>query len=416
MQSLEAFGVTERLCRFTHKFLTSNKLIGYYHGAIQSAKTDTTIIAFMLWAYINPDNYFAVGQTMGTLGRNILYGPRKLLEYVGVDAVHRDSMNNLYIQIGQSKVYCFGANDSKSMAKIRGGSFPGGGIFDEITLLNRDLVRHLIGRGARSKKAKIFMASNPEDPFHWCHQDFLEGNPDVMDEVFTLHDNPMNDQAYIDFLMRQYHGVWRDRLIYGKWVAAEGLVYASYRPADHEYTGEAPGCDYHIIGVDYGTVHPMVYIDIKKHQGAYYADREYFYDPDPKKGNFQKSDQQYADDFDEFVSPLPPQFRIFPDNNARSFKIALRQRKYKVRDVPDKMFRDPTARVRLMDSLIAQGLHYISKERCPMLCKNMMTYTWDQNKQKLGVTVPSKENDDAVNARDYGVTSDYTAPKIAQLR
>lgn len=74
---------------------------------------------------------------------------------------------------------------------------------------------------------QIFGATNPADPEHWLYKMFHEGNSQTSEVInATPYDNPFLDQNYIERIEERYQsGVMRKRMLEGKWVGAEGLVY-----------------------------------------------------------------------------------------------------------------------------------------------------------------------------------------------
>lgn len=96
---------------------------------------------------------------------------------------------------------------------------------------------------------------NPEDEGHWANQRCLPDETGYVRAtrlVGQFSDNPMlydhNKKEWtawgIEFLMdicRGMSGVRRERLFYGRWVAAEGLVWETYDPKRHLITARLEG-------------------------------------------------------------------------------------------------------------------------------------------------------------------------------
>lgn len=134
-------------------------------------------------------------------------------------------------------------------------------------------------RNAKTPFQVILGATNPYHPTHWLNK---RGNSQHVLRLYSRHeDNPaMHDGekwtpyglgviASLDALP----GVLKERLRYGRWVAAEGLVWPQYDPAVHDITAklEEKGGDWwlHVQGwkdpvsirwffasVDWGTTAP----------------------------------------------------------------------------------------------------------------------------------------------------------------
>ena len=101
---------------------------------------------------------------------------------------------------------------------------------------------------------QLIVDSNPDVPWHWLHKNFFpdDARKDyIPDEKlwlkFTHHDNVSlvepcgrrlnaRGEQTIEDLIRVYgeSGFEADRMIWGKWTAAAGLVYSMYNPDVHE--------------------------------------------------------------------------------------------------------------------------------------------------------------------------------------
>lgn len=120
---------------------------------------------------------------------------------------------------------------------------------DELEELDQDDFDYLLGRLRRPKltqdgkrlQKQIFAATNPGGPAHWAYRRFInpEERPDHADVFFAkTEDNPFLDDSYLETLKATYTGVMRDRLLKGKWVAAEGQVFRNFDRAVHEMDPE----------------------------------------------------------------------------------------------------------------------------------------------------------------------------------
>ncbi len=152
-------------------------------------------------------------------------------------------------------VYLEGANDTRSESKIRGLSL-NGAYCDEITLLTREFFNMLLSRLSASN-AKLIGTTNPDSPSHWLKKDFLDRAEalDLLEAKFLIDDNCFLDKAYVESLKKEYSGVFFDRFILGKWVAAEGAIYPQFAACPEAFEIEKeniPPLKYINIGVDFG--------------------------------------------------------------------------------------------------------------------------------------------------------------------
>lgn len=80
------------------------------------------------------------------------------------------------------------------------------------------------------------------------------------------------------------------------------------------------------IWIDYGTVNPMVFLDVYDDGETLWLTREYYYDS--KATGVEKDNSQYADDLKSSIkdgSDIKP-FAVVIDPSAASFKVELRNR------------------------------------------------------------------------------------------
>ncbi len=96
-------------------------------------------------------------------------------------------------------------------------------------------LRYKIPRYSFEQNSKIprqmFTATNPDSPYHWLHKFFFQ-TKDKDREVFltTPYDNPYLPEDYLKALEGSLTGISRERLLYGKWVIAEGVIYTGFNP------------------------------------------------------------------------------------------------------------------------------------------------------------------------------------------
>ena len=91
-------------------------------------------------------------------------------------------------------------------------------------------------RGTAGDYRQIILTTNPDAPTHWINERLIIGG---LAKVFYSHaiDNPYNPDDYIEAL-NLMTGVQRERLVLGKWVQAEGVIYDNFEP-EHNVTVEA---------------------------------------------------------------------------------------------------------------------------------------------------------------------------------
>ena len=110
-----------------------------------------------------------------------------------------------------------------------------------------------------------------------------------------------------------------------------------------------------------------------------------------------KSDQQYVADFFDFNEGQRYK-SIAIDPSAKSFITAARQSGIKVSQADN----DVQTGIKLVYTMLHNGLIKINADRCPNLMKELGTYMWDAKKaDTLGKEQPIKQNDHACDALRY---------------
>lgn len=92
------------------------------------------------------------------------------------------------------------------------------------------LMTRLRGRAAGWRQA--LLSCNPDHENHWINRKLIEAQSEAIKAYWiSPYDNPYADRDYLSNL-EALTGVQRDRLLLGKWVSAEGMVWP-YEPGEH---------------------------------------------------------------------------------------------------------------------------------------------------------------------------------------
>lgn len=278
---------------------------------------------------------------------------------------------------------------------------------DEVVLINKSFYYQALGR-LSVDGAKCFLNCNPSSPYHWFYKENLlraEEN-EVLYIHFTMDDNLSLSEEVKARYEQHFKGVFYERNILGKWVAAEGLVYSMWnnkvnliKPQEIPYEEIMQWC----IGVDYGTANPTVFLLIGKTlDGTIYVCKEYYYDSrvaaiEMGDADVQKTDREYEYDLRKFITDVQDltlrgyrEIPIIIDPSAASFKTALRRERYKTKNADNEVIDG----VREVSTLMGEGMLKVSTE-CENLINEIHLYSWDQRKQEKGIDMPLKENDHA---------------------
>lgn len=349
----------------------ANKRLNLKIGAVRSGKS------YVDMAYTVPSRIRAVsgkdglnvliGVSRDTIERNILQPMREIY----TDALIGTINSRNIARVCGEDVYCLGAEKISQVAKIQGASIKycyG----DEIAKWNKDVFMMLLSRLDKSY-SMLDGACNPEYPTHWL-KEFID-NPDIDAYIqhYTIFDNPFLPQEYIDNLCKEYEGtVYYGRLIEGEWTLAEGLIYPMYKDAVEEPPQDAQYEQY-VLSLDYGTQNAFSCGLWGKYGDIWYRIKEYYYSG--RNTGIQKTDEEYAEDLDEFIKDVPfvERIRTIIDPSAASF-IALLKRRGKYRVMPAN--NDVADGIRETATAMKQGLIRISPD-CTNLIKELQGYVWD---------------------------------------
>ena len=219
-------------------------------GATRSGKTylDYFVIPMRIRALAGkPGLVVLLGNTKGTLQRNII---EPMQEIFGESLVGNIRSDNTAMLFGE-RCYCLGADNIRSVDRIRGSSFKycyG----DEMVSWYAEVLEMLKSR--LDKPYSVFDGTcNPSYPTHFVKK-FLDSGADIFQQKYTLDDNPFLSPAFVNNLKNEYAGtVFYSRYILGEWTVAEGLVFPQLAGGFAPYAlDEDGGYSKVVIGVDFG--------------------------------------------------------------------------------------------------------------------------------------------------------------------
>jgi PBSX family phage terminase large subunit len=404
--------------------------VNIYEGAIRSGKTFSSILAWLAFIAMAPENgeLVMVGKNKDSLYRNV-FSPienEPALAMVADHVYYRQGSNVAHI-LGR-KVHIIGANDGRAESRIRGMTVAGAYI-DELTVIPEDFFKQMLGRMSVTG-ARLFATTNPDSPSHWLKVSYLDKLGELDDEGlpklpgwrrfhFVLDDNPHLDEEYKNQIKREYTGLWYRRFIEGLWVSAEGAIFDCWD--DTPFNGASPAAGGHVIkwsklprmqdifciGIDYGTTNPtsaiMLGLGI---DGRLYAIDEWRHEK--KLGELGLSDKQLADALKAWLNEnhLPYDTTMRPkyvivDPSAASLKTELHVQGFRnVEDADHEVLYG----IRTVASLLSQKL-LVTSDRCTGWIKEAPGYSWDPKKQEQGVDAPLKTADHSCDALRYAIVT-----------
>lgn len=377
-------------------------------GAVRAGKTLPMSLSYVIWAMatFNGQNFGMAGKTIGALRRNVIILLKLMLKARGYVVSDRRTDNLLIVtrQEVTNYFYLFGGKDERSQDLIQGITLAGM-YFDEVALMPQSFVNQATAR-CSVDGSKLWFNCNPQGPYHWFKVEWIEKleEKNAVHLHFTMDDNLSLSERIKERYRRMYSGVFFKRYILGLWVMAEGLVYDMFDPDKHVKDGLFN--DTYIeygVAVDYATSSVMTFglFGVKKIKGQeiVYLLKEFYYDS--QKIGKEKTDSEFADDFQAFLGIIKPR-NIYLDPSAASFKVELRKRGYVIKDADNSVIDG----IRLVASFLATERFFIDRS-CQDTAMEFSSYVWDEKAQQRGEDKPVKKNDHAMDRNRYYIQSRF---------
>ena len=392
---------------FAYRHPSEDKPITILEGSIRSGKTFSfhPKIITQLCTYDVAGLKVIIGVSKSTIMDNLL---RDLFEIVG-EGNYNYNRQTGELRLFKSTWIVIGAKDKGSEKYLRGKTI-GVALVEEGVLIPESFMMQLLGR-LSPVGSRLYINTNPDSPFHYLKTKIID-NEEMSQDVevihFDLDDNPNLARETRAKYERMFKGVFYDRFIRGLWVIAEGAIYrdclgpqCEYGDEDRPIGMENNNRISRYIGVDYGTINACVFLEVFDDGRTLWQDREYYWDS--KVERVQKTDEQYADDFDAFVGPNRRGLVVIVDPSAASFKLVLVKRGYQVRNGKNEVEEG----IRKTASALTMGLYRIKKAikgvksnapdyPCVMTPKELASYSWNEKLvEKSEEEKPIKKKDHA---------------------
>lgn len=396
---------------FVKRHPSQDKKYTLLEGSVRSGKTfaiDAKLIAH-LCTYNVRGKRVICGATKQTVYKNILLD---IFSVVGKKNYAYNRATGELVLFG-TQWFVIGAKDEASYKQILGMTI-GIAICDEWTEFPRSFTMQLFMRMSPDG-ARLYASTNPGTPQHYLFTEIINNekfSEDLEVVHFTLEDNPNISPEAKRQIISSQKGVYYQRYILGLWVVAEGAIYKDSWDDKWLYNdfsrpiGLYGGGGYasHIITVDYGTHNPCVFLEYFDDGDVSWLDREYYWDS--VKEMRQKTDSEYADDMEKFISESRCIGRRNPcivvDPTATSFKLELVKRGLWVVDGQHEVL-DGIHRVSEVEATGHRRVH----ESCANWRREKGLYAWDMKAAEKGEEKPLKVNDHSQDADRYGIMHLY---------
>lgn len=385
------------------RLLKNGKLrrLNIFEGSVRSGKTYISMIIWGFWVAGSPADsaYLMAGKTLTTLKRNVL---EPMCGLFGSSFSY--SLTKKEARLFGRRIYLEGAANAQSEGKIRGMTLRGA-YCDELTLFGEDFFVMLLSR-LSEPGAKLFATTNPDNPSHWVKRDYLDnGSVDLLSLKFTLEDNIFLPREYIETLKAEFCGVFYDRFILGKWVAAEGRVYEGFSSDNIISSQELAKrlsenrliCS--AVGVDYGgngSASAFVHVGFDAGFKNMYVLSEYY-------DSRNRSAESLISAFSEYIGRERERFPTLSCSccdSAEQLLVKSFRRAVKL-EVKNALKRPINTRINMLNRLIAAGRFFVSDE-CPHVIEALRGAVWDERDIHKDVRLDNgTSNIDSLDAMEY---------------
>lgn len=393
-------------------------------GAARSGKTymDYFVIPKRIRAVKGLDGLnVMLGHTQGTLQRNIIY---PLQNIWGTNLVSNINSDNIAYMFGEP-VHCLGADKITAVDRIRGISvkYVYG---DEVVTWHQEVFRMLESR-LDKPYSRFDGTCNPDNPHHWFFE-FLykkEGIDRYVQE-YQIYDNPFLAEDVVRNMENEYRGsVDFDRLILGRWVAAEGIIYRRFSDdmssEKRMLISAKPELSRLFIGVDFGgsgSAHTFVCTGSDRGYNNLYALLSERIACKNEKGQQVEIDpEKLGALFCDFVRRVIMMFGtpdvVYCDSAEQTLILGLKSSARKnglgwlrIENALKTTIND---RIRCAQRLMAQGRFYMLDTGCESLKDALCTAVWNPKETTSDVRLDDGTSDiDTLDAFEYTFERDIT--------
>ena len=362
-----------------------------------------------------------LGHTQGTLQRNIIY---PLQNIWGTNLVSNINSDNIAYMFGEP-VHCLGADKITAVDRIRGISvkYVYG---DEVVTWHQEVFRMLESR-LDKPYSRFDGTCNPDNPHHWFFE-FLykkEGIDRYVQE-YQIYDNPFLAEDVVRNMENEYRGsVDFDRLILGRWVAAEGIIYRRFSDdmssEKRMLISAKPELSRLFIGVDFGgsgSAHTFVCTGSDRGYNNLYALLSERIACKNEKGQQVEIDpEKLGALFCDFVRRVIMMFGtpdvVYCDSAEQTLILGLKSSARKnglgwlrIENALKTTIND---RIRCAQRLMAQGRFYMLDTGCESLKDALCTAVWNPKETTSDVRLDDGTSDiDTLDAFEYTFERDIT--------
>jgi PBSX family phage terminase large subunit len=368
-------------------------------GSVRAGKTVVMSLSYVMWGMetFHEENLGMAGKTIGALRRNVITPLKRMLKARGYLVKDHRADNFLTISYkGKTNYfYIFGGKDESSQDLIQGITLAGM-FFDEVALMPQSFVNQATTR-CSVDGSKYWFNCNPAGPYHWFKLEYLEqlDEKNLLHLHFTMDDNLSLSQRVKERYKRMYKGIFFKRYILGLWVLAEGIIYDMFNQDKHVIKKPPDQFDDFLIGIDFGTNNPTVFLLIGRANDSFYVLKEYYYNA--RKESRQKTVSSYSNDLSKFMSESN-YAAIYIDPSASPLIAQLEEDGI----YPHQADNAVLDGIQSLSNLLENNRLFIHQD-CKETLREFSSYIWDEKAQQRGEDKPIKENDHCLDALRYAI-------------
>ena len=320
---------------------------------------------------------------------------------IKVPAVHRwfpASINYFEIK---------GGDNERSHANIQGRTYYT--IFIDEILKVKESYYNMARSRLTYKNSKQFYTGNPEGPGHWVKKNVVDRVDDLklFHIIFILDDNWALDEEVKERYKRMFTGVFYQRMILSKWVAAEGIIFNI--PEENKISvDEIPQWGELYLSLDYGTSNALnagLYQTINRgdyKKAKIYKIDEYSYSGKEKQKFLTNS--EYIEEIEKFLDNYDLTFEdlnaVIIDPSALAFKTELK----KAGAITQEAINDVENGILVTQTFIKRKQLMFST-LCKKTFEEAENYVWDEKASDKGEDKPVKKGDHAMDETRYMIAT-----------
>lgn len=391
-------------------------------GAVRSGKTSIMMWAFVKWAMDSFDGcrFGICGKTVDSATKNIIIpfiSMSLTRELYGFRWKRTDKV--MEIQRGTTINYfeVFGGKDESSYTLIQGRTLAGV-LLDEVVLMPRSFVEQALTR-CSVHGARLWFSCNPASPHHWFYTEWIKRHAErnALYLHFEMTDNPGLSAETLAMYENMFAGVFYERYVRGRWVAAEGVIYRDFADNAERYIiddplewAEAHGTGFAVIsiGVDFGGTKSATKFQatgITRRYEAVALTEEYIKDGEMDPDALNRK-------FETFVRTVTAKYGAGQTRADSAETVLIRglahtaQAKGLETQVKKALKLPIIDRIRLVTLLVKQERFFVSRS-CPHLIDALKTAIYDPDKFEDERLDNGTTDIDSLDAMEYSIEPWY---------